>query len=95
MSRETLDYSDIQLPSETRQKNEDRIRSDDRIPCLLCGKGVNEAKAKLVHVCDGGGVIVEGCPSECPDPAGCLACQPIGPHCYRRHKAVLAPFVLG
>jgi len=61
-------------------------------PCLLCGREVNEAKAKWVFLCDGGSHITDDPESEEGD-AGFMGAYPIGPCCHRKNRKVLAPFV--
>jgi len=59
--------------------------------CLLCGKTIkNPDKAKWVTLGQGNSVMVTPEEAEGDDSAGGF---PIGPGCYRKHKAVLAPYV--
>jgi len=62
------------------------------LPCVLCGREVNESKAKWVFVCDGGSHITDDPASE-QDDAGFMGAYPIGPYCHRKNRKVLAPFV--
>lgn len=73
-------------------------------PCLLCDAPVKEGSGVMVRLHMGGGTIVTqeealAWEAKCAaDPdrtcdSGDLGGYPIGPECYRKHKAVLKPYV--
>lgn len=72
-------------------KNADKCGADE--PCALCGKRVNQATAHWVTVADGGGVFVsdaEAAQLRAVNDGGLMNGFPIGPECWRKHKAAFA-----
>ena len=84
--------------SAATERNRKRYGQSSGYPCLVCGKPCkDDGKAVWVYLHDGGGTIVTADEYEARNAAGHddeqLGAYPIGPDCYRKHKAVLAPYV--
>lgn len=61
--------------------------------CQLCGAPiVDQAKAVMVHVHNGGCDVVTEEEAATLDPCADLGMQPIGPECFRKHKKILEPY---
>lgn len=86
-----------------RNRKRDPWRDGFAGPCLLCGAPVRDGSGVMVHLHMGGGTIVTESEAreweaQCAaDPdrgcdSGNLGGYPIGPECYRKHKAVIKPY---
>ena len=70
------------------RKNSDKCGEFE--PCAICGKAVKDRHAHMVNVADGGGIFVSEAEAEqlrVEGDAGLMNGFPIGPECWRKHKA--------
>jgi hypothetical protein len=60
-----------------------QARCGDRIPCVVCGKPINDqTKAKNIRVGAGGSEFL---PPDAPVEPGDMGCFPIGNECLRKN----------
>ena len=101
-----LELDEIYAPLHLRERNQRRDPHRDGFagPCLACDAPVKEGSGVMVHLHMGGGTIVteveaRAWEAECAADktrtcdSGDLGGYPIGPECYRKHKAKLKPYV--
>jgi len=84
--------------ADAHERNQHKVKGDE-VPCLVCGKGCKDnGKAVWVHLHEGGSVIVDEEEADRLNAEGHsnadLGGYPIGPDCYKKHKAKLQPFVV-
>jgi hypothetical protein len=86
-----------------QERNRDRVK-DGEYPCLLCGKGCTQNGKAYSFLLGGGGVRVlteeeytrqEAIAQATGEDQGLMGTYPIGPECYRKHRAALQPYVQG
>jgi len=80
------------------QRNAHKLKGHET-PCIVCGKGcTTSGNAVWVWMHEGGSYLVDGEEGERLNAEGHsnadLGAQPVGPDCYKKHKAKLQPFVV-
>ena len=94
-------YSDPDLTASQATVERNRARPDGEYGrCLLCEAPVNDrSKAKWFYLHRGGSAIVTEAEAaalnETDERSADCGYHPIGPECFRKHKALLAPYVNG
>lgn len=90
---EVAQYCNPAAMERNRKRDRDPWREGFAGPCILCNAPVKNGSGVMVHLHCGGGSLVTEEEAKTLDPAADLGGYPIGPECYRRHKAALQPYV--